>query len=493
MADSTVPDGGFGIYSLVAFEGRHPVLSGEPVIQVPDITPTQKQGMDFMFREYAWAAVNTGGQNEGVTVNSIIPGLGMLANSHRQLFNVNPAYPQVEHGGMVRGQAGAGSVTHYQNFQWYAAKDISPGDEVFVNYGDAWDDKIRQDFTWKLSREIDWLLENGMCIDLIEPSPSPGRGKGAVASHTLPMGTVIAPVPVVAMNRTSFNLKYASQNNINEKQLLLNYAYGHPHSTVMLFPYSPVVNLVNHEHLHPNAVLRWSKRMKKQEEWFSKSAPEVIATHESGLLLELVAIRDIPIGEEVVISYGDDFEKAWQEHKQTFRDRMGRWDNYAYTNQVNKILKIKTLKEQEKEPYPSNVVTSCLHVYEHAIKKAERDVGADGTVTTRAIWESRPEVFHPTFLRPCKILERSTVQTEGRYQYAYTVELLNRSDEIAMQNTEENIPEGERHVVSGLPREAIHFADKRYSTDQHLQYAFRHEIGLAEGTFPEAWMDLSPE
>ena len=69
----------------------------------------------------------------------------------------------------------------------------------------------------------------------------------------------------------------------------------------------------------------------------------------------------------------------------------------------------------------------------------------------------------------------------------YTVKLLNRN--TSMLFPQENIPAGERHFVSGVPRHAIYFTDLPYSTDQHLTYAFRHWIGGMDDLYPQAWMD----
>ena len=47
-------------------------------------------------------------------------------------------------------------------------------------------------------------------------------------------------------------------------------------------------------------------------------------------------------------------------------------------------------------------------------------------------------------------------------------------------------------VIPGIPREAFRFIDRPYSSDEHLDGAFRHHIGLDEpGMFPNAWIDLS--
>lgn len=54
----------------------------------------------------------------------------------------------------------------------------------------------------------------------------------------------------------------------------------------------------------------------------------------------------------------------------------------------------------------------------------------------------------------------------------------------------ERIPSRRIHVVSGVPRIAIRFSDRLYTTDQHLDNAFRHEIGFPNDLYPEQWKDL---
>ena len=71
--------------------------------------------------------------------------------------------------------------------------------------------------------------------------------------------------------------------------------------------------------------------------------------------------------------------------------------------------------------------------------------------------------------------------------FLYTVVVRNRYG----LRPEERIPAGHMHVVAKVPRRAIRFTDKIYTTDQHLPGAFRHEIGLE--IFPEEWMDLKKE
>ena len=48
-----------------------------------------------------------------------------------------------------------------------------------------------------------------------------------------------------------------------------------------------------------------------------------------------------------------------------------------------------------------------------------------------------------------------------------------------------------KHIVSGIPREAFRFVDRPYSSDEHLDGAFRHRIGVDEtDLFPDSWLDI---
>ena len=65
-------------------------------------------------------------------LDSIVPGLGMLANSHPGMVladNMGPVRPSI-------GGHRSGSSTPYQDQAFEALKDIPAGHEIFVEYGD---------------------------------------------------------------------------------------------------------------------------------------------------------------------------------------------------------------------------------------------------------------------------------------------------------------------------------------------------------------------
>ena len=513
MAESTIPNSGFGVFALVDRNVNDPVLTGEPVIQLPDSSfSSSPDGLEFLLQSYAWEAQQTGGQDEGLeTVQSIIPGLSMLANTgFAHNYNVGAAQPRIDHADLVRGQhVGAGSVTHYQDLRHHVKRPLLAGEEVLVHYGSNYWKQFNDDDDHKVPptyhRSVEWLRKHGMCLDNLKAAPSPGRGRGAVATRALPAGTVVAPVPVVALNRTSLAMTGGGggERSINAHQLLLNYVYSHVDSSIALFPYSPAVNLINRDdrRRQPNVKLQWSSKMKHPDEWFHKTAAQVLETHESGLLLELVATREIAPNEEVLLDYGDEWHAAWIRHEQTYMENIDKYyDNHAYATHMNRASRIRTLSEQQEYPYPPNLVTSCFYIYGMLNEQQQQQhvVDADGTtITTRSVWTHHPHVFYSQYLRPCHVLERKSTPRRSAddtitMETTYTVDLLNHRHH---KNTmllfpEETIADGHRHVVSGVPRQAISFTDVPYSTDQHLPYAFRHWIGGLQHCFPIAWMDL---
>jgi hypothetical protein len=106
-------------------------------------------------------------------------------------------------------------------------------------------------------RDIPWLNEHGRCMDGLRVAPSTitQAGRGAFATRDFRRGQSIYPAPVAHVERQALHMyKDTGDNSIifDGEQLILNYCYGHPQSSLLLFPYSPVVNYINHNS-EPNA------------------------------------------------------------------------------------------------------------------------------------------------------------------------------------------------------------------------------------------------
>jgi hypothetical protein len=302
MAPSSLqhPNSGWGVYSLVHLLQGNAVIDGDVVIQITDFNyynnNQQKkkknkhekqnnrtlQPIDYVWRnDYVWNSETTGGYYEGKhDVMSATPGIGMLANGlpNKVYYNVIPFVPNVDEGGLTRDDSpGAGAITHYHNYTFYTTKSIRPGTEIFVNYGTDWfqeheatitttlptvrsstttkevDDRMRSDDNHSDDDKtnIEWLKQNGICLDNIKPGKSKQihAGRGAFAKRYVPVDHIVAPVPVLVISHKELmNIQphhpLHDADDIDRKQLLLNYCYGHRHSTILLFPYSPMVKYV---------------------------------------------------------------------------------------------------------------------------------------------------------------------------------------------------------------------------------------------------------
>jgi len=248
-------------------------------------------------------------------------------------------------------------------------------------------------------------------------------------------------------------------------------------------------------------IVIWYATMLK-EELFSRPNP-------AGLVLEYVALRDIRPNEEILFDYGSQWANAWNEHVRhhpaSSSDDNGNGygspplNDYTPAYIMEEVAtNLRTAEEQLTYPYPDNVFTACFYRYSDGNddhydddkKFNAQSINTNSKTKTRAIpWKMSRGLFDMTNLRPCKVIDREPIQTGGK-KMAYTAIIQNRPG----LSPEEQIPKGVKHIVSGIPREAFRFVDRPYTSDVHLEGAFRQNIGLESlGVFPTAWLDLKSE
>ena len=154
-------------------------------------------------------------------------------------------------------------------------------------------------------RSLEWLKENGQCMDNIRKGISSieDAGYGAFTTRSIHKGDLIAPIPLLQMNRTLFEMKildfdddgdiYAT-DDFSTYQLMLNYCFGHSRSDVLLCMLS-TGGLINHKPPcidddranksqrkcrdvifdEPNAEIRWST-WDDTDNWLKLSLDEVL-------------------------------------------------------------------------------------------------------------------------------------------------------------------------------------------------------------------------
>ena len=353
---------------------------------------------------------------------------------------------------------------------------MDAGSEIFLNYGEGWFQERGYDLQEPPTgrRPVEWLRQHGYCLDSIVPGKSNirGAGRGVFAGRFLDEGEIVAPVPLLTVTVDSLQTikEHESGRIVVMDQLLRNYCFGHANSSILLYPYCGTVNLINHGSAKDaNVKLQWSDlsaaSLQLPISRLKETSPQ--------LLMELVAIRPIEEGEEILLDYGKDWEDAWDRH-------VCRWLPEGVINVVSSQMAnqdpsnqiIRTAAEQQVHPYPDNLFTSCFY---HFNVEDHRDAEIN-------VWRSPPGLMtHSRNVRPCVVMDRHTAH-DG--ELLYTVRMFNRPG----LTPSARLPKGKPHIVTGVPRSSIEFSDKLYTTDQHLESAFRKEIGLS--IFPQQWMDL---
>ncbi|KAG7347903.1 SET methyltransferase domain containing protein [Nitzschia inconspicua] len=488
----------WGVFTMVPRQKGSPVNRfGDIIIQWPDPSPMRhdpslceddacppRQGL----LQYTWNGQETGGHNEGrKRVESVVTGLGMCARTTSEAarkHNIIPLVPRVDEGGLTRFDSpGAGAITQYHNYTWWFTKDVEAGEELLYSSSGKIPiiagDQMTDTRVAPSKPSLDYLKKNGYCIDNIRPRKSRVKeaGRGAFATRQIPEGAIVAPVPVVPVKREELMAKDNTHHKSKE-QLLLNYCLGSNTSEWLLFPFSPSINLVNHFH-DPNVKLQWSN-----------SSLETIGQYRHSpdtnknppiLMLEMVATKPIQEGVEIYMDYGQAWEDAWWKHTKEIWKPINEHYTPSYVMD-DAIRMLRTEQEQKEHPYPNNVFTSCFYRYSDRTEE-ERTIAKqmnqkDSASLNSFRWKLTKGLYDLKNLRPCSVLKRLE-DSKGRS--AYAVRMFNRHG----LDEDERIPEDQLHIVTHVPRAAIRFSDKAGTTDQHLTFAFRHEVGFPGINFLE--------
>jgi hypothetical protein len=187
----------------------------------------------------------------------------------------------------------------------------------------AFDEKV---FDKELLRELargtlvqrtpTWVKQNGICLENLVPKPSTisDAGNGGFAQYGVKKGEIVVPAPVFHVtNKEAMEIYEAGVNAAEDPdryrigtQVMLNYCFGHPESSMLMCPMTSAV-LINHCSTRtvgcgpdgPNAEVRWSSGWDPSSvTWRSKTFKEIDDHTGRILSFEIVATRDISPGEE---------------------------------------------------------------------------------------------------------------------------------------------------------------------------------------------------
>merc|ERR1711957_99338 len=117
-------------------------------------------------------------------------------------------------------------------------------------------------------------------------------------------------------------------------------------------------------------------------EWLNKTIDEIDKLTENGqrgLMMEVVATRDIYPGEEVFIDYGVEWEESWRRHIEEWEPPKTEdsWHNYVPVRDLINSADFRTLDELKENPYPSNIQMFCYYYVEEKEEDYEEDEDED--------------------------------------------------------------------------------------------------------------------
>jgi hypothetical protein len=351
---------------------------------------------------------------------------------------------------------------------------------------DSWDDlefaKARSLLELRKSKHrvtSEWLREHGSCMDNMKVAPStlPQAGRGAFATRFLQKGTVVAPIPLIHLPHKDrlqmYNVKtdgngkstVHDRQNVTRHQLMENYCYGHTNSSLLLCPYGVMTAAVNHNQTLANVKLTWSDPVKTEyhSEWLDRSIESLVAEKSTGLIMDLVATRDIQPGEELFLDYGNEWEEAWNRHLQAWKPANG-----IAVDTLNNNFKtpLKTVSEQMENPYPEGIKMKCETAFKF---KSKWKRYADSHESLMDYISHEDE-----YQQDCDLLQR---EQDEHGNIVYTAVLIDeeKGEKVAGSKLEK------------VPREAFVFVHTPYASDMHLPNAFRHSIMVPDEIFPDTW------
>ena len=314
-----------------------------------------------------------------------------------------------------------------------------------------------------------------MCLDSIREGRSTilDAGRGAFVTKAITKGTLISAVPLLPiMNSTVLRTSIHGDTN-SSQQLLINYCFGHEQSDTVLCPLSNAL-LINHNSKGANAELRWGKassnRVDDKNALLELTQQLTVISNDwasasSKLMLEVVATKDLQLGDEIFIDYGKSWERSYAEHIENWTPVE---DDFVSSRLRN--------EEQWK------IVADPLVTYECCLEPMFNEKRADMIHEDYQFYK-----FHDTSSWPDHMITPFGTNTNVAW---YPCKVIALDDhglcEVQVYSKSLDVVRLIRSYHS-MPREAIRFADSPYQSDQHLRNSFRNFIPMPDNVFPSHW------
>lgn len=350
-------------------------------------------------------------------------------------------------------------------------------------------------------RSNDWLENNGFCLDTINNGVSNinNAGRGAFANRDIEKGEIITITPLIHIADkdllTMYPIEFVKNDENDEveerydksggpigKQILLNYVFGHPESSMVFVPTGPQVTLINNGAKNSNAHVKWAESddsMINPSGYLDMTVDEMAEVNESVLILKIVAARDIGVGDEITINYGNSWQKAWDSYEEKWKETKEGKPHPLKAEDLRKMYKNKpfeTPETLEKNPYPDDILTFCFLITTDKPDGTQMTNQEFGTEINLFDAPTTYEEYDSKSLYSVEILDRK--EAPGFfYNYTVRASLGDEDDQFA--------------DVVDVPHNACNFfLDAPYSSDILQPDVFRHPIGMPESQIPVSWRNL---
>ena len=339
-------------------------------------------------------------------------------------------------------------------------------------------------------RSNEWLEENGFCLDTIRQGVStiPNAGRGAFANREISEGenVIITPLLHIADKKllTMYRIEDEEDQTFDEssgptgKQMLLNYAFGHPQSNMVFIPTGPQVTLINHGGADANARLEWANKddvLSNPDGLLTITVDQMAELKDTVLVMKVVAKRDIGEGEEITINYGTSWQRTWDAYESNWKETKEGKPHPLKAEDLRRMYKnkpLETVDTLEENPYPEDIFPACFLDTTDLPDGTPMTHQEFGTEIIQFEAPNRYEDYDAKSLFAVEILDR--VEAPGFF-YNYTARASLGPDDNNFCD------------VKHVPHSACTFFDQDYTSDIHIDGAFRHVVGMPDSMISVAW------
>jgi hypothetical protein len=261
-------------------------------------------------------------------------GSGMLYNHHKSKPNIEYQWMTTPmKNDKILHNIYSHPYTKFPDLRYVTNTEVQLGQELYANYGnDGWFENrdLKLDPSSSSSSSppnrysLEQLHESGHCLSNIylNISSIPLAGRGVFSHRNYQIGDLVTISPALILPKHS--LEFHSL----ETSLIYNYCLVSPGSDVALLPIG-LAGLINHggESLSNVKIdwFDWETRNQKRQQHSkapTDSLSELERARSASLDLQYIATREIHRGDELLLSYGEDWERAWV----SYFEQIEKWD-----------------------------------------------------------------------------------------------------------------------------------------------------------------------